>query len=73
MVAPVAVGVIETLPLGPNVPAQPEMAAFELPDATQLVARVDDQLSEVVPYAGMEVTPRVSTGVAGAVLSLIHI
>ena len=65
--APVAVGVIETLPLGPNVPAQPEMAAFELPDATQLVALVDDQVIEVVEYAGMEVTPRLSAGVAGAV------
>ena len=44
---PAAVGVTETLPLGPKVPAQPEMAASLLPDATQLVARVEDQLSEV--------------------------
>jgi len=66
-VVPAAVGVTETLPLGPKVPAQPEMAALVLPDATQLVARVEDQLSEVVPYAGMEVATRVSTGAAGAV------
>lgn len=67
MVDPVAVGVTDTLPLGPTVPAQPEMAASELPDATQLVALVDDQVSEVVPYAGRVVAPRVITGVPGAV------
>ena len=66
---PAAVGVTETLPLGPKVPAQPEMTASVLPEATQLVARVDDQLSEVVAYAAMEVAPRVSVGVAGAVNS----
>jgi hypothetical protein len=49
VVVPAAVGVTEALPLGPNVPAQPEMAASVLPEATQLVARVDDQLIEVVP------------------------
>jgi hypothetical protein len=65
--APVAIGVSVALPLGPNVPVQPESAAFELPDATQLVARVDDQVIEVVEYAAMEVAPSVSTGVAGAV------
>lgn len=55
------------MPLGPKVPPQPEMAAFELPDAMQLVARADDQAIVVVSYAGMEVAPSVSTGVAGAV------
>jgi hypothetical protein len=65
--APVAIGVSVALPLGPNVPVQPESAAFELPDATQLVARVEDQAIEVVAYAAMEVAPSVSTGVAGAV------
>lgn len=62
-----AVGVSETIPLGPKVPAQPERTEFAVPDATQLVARLDDQLREVVVYAAMEVAPRVSTGAAGAV------
>ena len=55
------------LPLGPCVPAQPEMAALVLPDARQLVALLDDQVSEVVPYAGTVLAPRVITGVPGAV------
>jgi hypothetical protein len=46
--APVAIGLSEAFPLGPKVPLQPERAAFELPDATQLVARVDDQVIVVV-------------------------
>jgi len=46
--APGAVGVSEAFPLGPKVPLQPERAAFELPDATQLVARADDQAIVVV-------------------------
>jgi len=67
VVAPVAVGVSDTLPLGPKVPVQPERTEFAVPDATQLVARVDDQVSEVVEYAEMDVTPSVNTGAAGAV------
>lgn len=46
--APVAIGVSVALPLGPKVPVQPERAEFVPPDATQLVARVDDQVIVVV-------------------------
>ena len=52
-----AVGVSETIPLGPKVPVQPERTEFAVPDATQLVARLDDQVREVVVYAAMEVAP----------------
>ncbi len=65
--APVTVGVSVFVPLGPKVPLQPERTEFEVPEATQLVARLDDQVREVVVYAAMEVAPRVNTGAAGAV------